>query len=48
MATSKKNPESIVREIKRKTRRVFNAEVSRVIIFPTRVISSPTPLNRDF
>ena len=26
MATSKKNPESIVREIKRKTRRVFNAE----------------------
>ena len=22
--------------------------VSRVIIFPTRVISSPTPLNRDF
>jgi len=26
MATAKKNPESIVREIKRKTRRVFNAE----------------------
>ena len=26
MATSKMNPESIVREIKRKTRRVFNAE----------------------
>ena len=26
MATSKRDPESVVREIKRKTRRVFNAE----------------------
>ena len=26
MATPERNPESIVREIKRKTRRVFNAE----------------------